>query len=128
MKISPQWLREFVDFKVPLRRLADDLTHTGTAVESMSGEGDTAIFEMVITTNRVDAMNHYGVAREVSAIYDLDLKPIAPKLPAAKPSATFPITIEEPELCARYTARAIRGVQIGPSPEHIRKRLALLDS
>ena len=87
MKISPSWLREFVDIKVPLRKLADDLTHTGTAVESISGEGDTTIFEMEITTNRVDAMNHYGVARECSAIYDLELKPISPKLPAAKSGA-----------------------------------------
>ncbi|HEV2113140.1 MAG TPA: phenylalanine--tRNA ligase subunit beta, partial [Terriglobales bacterium] len=118
----------FVDMKVPLRQLADELTHTGTAVESVSGEGDGAVFEMEITTNRVDAMNHYGVAREVSAIYDLDLKPYAPKLPAAKPGAAFPILIEEAELCARYTARAIRGVKIGPSPEHIQQRLALLDS
>src|SRR5947209_7378788 len=128
MKISPAWLHEFADIKVPLRQLADELTHTGTAVESISGEGDSAVFEMEITTNRVDAMNHYGVARECSAIYDLDLKSIQPKLPAAKSAAAFPIEIAEPELCARYTARVIHGVKIGPSPQRIRQRLALLDA
>lgn len=128
MKISPQWLREFVDIKVPLRQLADELTHTGTAVESISGEGDATIFDMEITTNRVDAMNHYGVARECSAIYDLDLKPVQPKLPVVKSGSAFPIEIAEPELCARYTARVIRGVKIGPSPERIRQRLGLLDA
>ena len=128
MKISPHWLREFVDIKVPLRKLADELTHTGTAVESISGEGESAVFEMEITTNRVDAMNHYGVAREVSAIYDLDLKPITPKLPKAKPGAAFPIEIKEPKLCARYTVRAIHGVKIGPSPKQVRERLALLEA
>src|SRR6266851_6821983 len=81
MKISPHWLRDFVDLQVNYHRLADDLTLAGIAVESVSGEGDGTVFEMDITTNRPDAMNHYGVARECSAIYDLPLKPIEPKLP-----------------------------------------------
>ena len=83
MKISPTWLRDFVDLKVDHRQLADDLTRAGIAVESISGEGEGTVFEMDITTNRPDAMNHYGVARECSAIYDLPLKPIEPKLPVA---------------------------------------------
>jgi len=64
MKISPQWLRDFVDLDVNYHQLADDLTLAGIAVESVNGEGDGTIFEMDITTNRPDAMNHYGVARE----------------------------------------------------------------
>jgi len=83
MKLSPQWLREFVDLKVDDRRLADDLTAAGIAVESISGAGVDAVFEMEIGTNRPDAMNHYGVAREAAAIYDLPLRAIAPKLPGA---------------------------------------------
>jgi phenylalanyl-tRNA synthetase beta chain len=129
MKISPQWLRDFVDFKVDLRQLADDLTLAGIAVESISGEGENAVFEMDITTNRPDAMNHYGVARECSAIYDLPLKPIAPKLPVASEAKTvpFPIEIAEAELCPRFTARVLRDVAIKPSPAKVAQRLALLD-
>jgi phenylalanyl-tRNA synthetase beta chain len=82
MKISPQWVRDFVDLDVNYHQLADDLTLAGIAVEFVSGEGDGTIFEMDITTNRPDAMNHYGVARECSAIYDLPLKAIEPQLPA----------------------------------------------
>jgi phenylalanyl-tRNA synthetase beta chain len=63
MKISPQWLREFVDLRVDNHRLADELTLAGIAVEGVSGEGDAAVFEMEITTNRPDAMNHYGIVR-----------------------------------------------------------------
>ena len=80
MKISPSWLRDFVDVPVDYRRLADELTLAGIAVEGISGEGESTVWEMEITTNRPDAMNHYGVAREVSALYDLPLKAIAPKL------------------------------------------------
>src|SRR5579863_10331926 len=101
MKISPQWLRDFVDLNVNYHQLADDLTLAGIAVESVSGEGDRTIFEMDVTTNRPDAMNHYGVARECSAIYDLPLKAIEPTLPKASgPEAVpLPIEIAEPELC-----------------------------
>jgi phenylalanyl-tRNA synthetase beta chain len=128
---------------------------------------------MEIGTNRPDAMNHYGVAREAAAIYDSPLKPIEPKLPsgakapssaalhdatgsralskqsstasdgAAKaapssgshgtievvpfPVVPFPITVEEPQLCPRFSARVIRGTTIKLSPEKIARRLRLLD-
>ncbi|MGH9532374.1 MAG: phenylalanine--tRNA ligase subunit beta [Terriglobales bacterium] len=128
MKISAAWLREFVDVKVDDRRLADDLTMAGIAVESVSGEGGDAVFETEITTNRVDAMNHYGIARECGALYDLDLKPLVPKLPAAKGKASFPIEIAEPELCRRFTGRVLRNVKVVPSPTNVARRLELAGS
>ena len=87
MKLSSQWIREYVDLTVDDRRLAEDLTNVGISVEGIGG-GSDAVFEMEIGTNRPDAMNHYGVAREAAAIYDLPLKPIAPKLPAAAEAAS----------------------------------------
>src|SRR5579863_2714942 len=130
MKISPQWVRDFVDLNVNYNQLAEDLTLAGIAVESVSGEGDDTIFEMNITTNRPDAMNHYGVARECSAIYDLPLKPIEPKLPDPVPPGVqppFPIEIQDELGCARFTARMVRNVTIKQSPEKITRRLGLLD-
>ena len=127
MKISPHWLRDFVDPPVDYRRLADELTLAGVAVEGISGEGESTVYEMEITTNRPDAMNHYGVAREVSALYDLPLVPIEPKLPAAQGKSGVIVEIQEPELCPRFTAQEIRGAQIKPSPAKIASRLELLD-
>src|SRR6202158_1435189 len=127
MKISPHWLRDFVDIPVDYLRLADELTLAGVAVEGISGEGDKTVFEMEITTNRPDAMNHYGVAREASALYDLPLKPIEPKLPPSQGKSDVTIDIQEPELCPRFTAREIRGVTIKSSPANIASRLQLLD-
>jgi len=127
MKISPSWLRDFVDLPVDYVRLADELTLAGVAVEGISGEGDATVFEMEITTNRPDAMNHYGVAREASALYDLPLRPIEPKLPLAEGKSEVTIDIQEPDLCPRFTAREIRGATIQPSPPHIAGRLQLLD-
>jgi phenylalanyl-tRNA synthetase beta chain len=127
MKLSPTWLRDFVDLSVDDRRLAEDLTSIGIAVEGITGSGEDTVFEMEIGTNRPDAMNHYGVAREASAFYDVPLKPIGPKLPAFGGLAGVTITVEDGRYCPRFTARVLRDVAIRPSPAKIAHRLQLLD-
>ncbi len=153
MKLSANWIRDFVDLTVDDRRLADDLTAAGIAVEGISGSGADTVFEMEIGTNRPDAMNHYGVAREAAAIYDVGLKPLssfglqasgasdpgaeapskskksdaALKRRSSTESPVFPITVEEPQLCPRFSARVIKNVKIKPSPGKIAHRLQLID-
>jgi len=82
---------------------------------------------MEIGTNRPDAMNHYGVAREASALYNLPLRPIESGLPGSHGSADFSVEIADQAGCARYTARIIRDVKIKPSPTDIAKRLMLVE-
>jgi phenylalanyl-tRNA synthetase beta chain len=127
MKLSPNWIRDFVDLSVDDRQLAEGLTGVGIAVEGISGSGPDTVFEMEIGTNRPDAMNHYGVAREAAAIYDLPLKQLEPKLPSSEGESEFPIIVEEPQLCPRFSARVIRGTEIKASLEKIAHRLQLLD-
>jgi phenylalanyl-tRNA synthetase beta chain len=130
MKLSAKWIRDFVDLSVDDRRLAEDLTGVGIAVEGITGSGADTVFEMEIGTNRPDAMNHYGVAREAAAVYDLPLKQLAAlssQSARTGKDAPFPITVEEPQLCPRFSARVIRGTTIKPSPEKIAHRLQLLD-
>ena len=131
MKLSAQWIRDFVELTVDDRRLAEDLTNVGISVEGISGTGADRVFEMEIGTNRPDAMNHYGVAREAAAIYELPLKPLSAVSSqlSAKTSHDkhFPIIVEEPNLCPRFSARVIRGTRIKSSPEQIAHRLQLLD-
>jgi phenylalanyl-tRNA synthetase beta chain len=150
MKLSANWIREFVDLPVDDRHLAEDLTAIGIAVEGISGEGANTVFEMEIGTNRPDAMNHHGVAREAAALYKVSLKPLefsAAKAAqinsqhnaALKRSSTqkqqggaagdvpFQIEIDDREGCARYTAQIVRGIKIKSSPEKIASRLALVD-
>jgi len=131
MKLSAQWIRDFVDVPVDNHHLAEDLTSVGIGVEGIGGSGNGTVFEAEIGTNRPDAMNHYGVAREAAAIYDLPLKPVRPQLlgeDARPPSVVpFPIEIEDPHGCARFTARVLRNVTVKPSPQKIAHRLALLD-
>ncbi|HEV3513070.1 MAG TPA: phenylalanine--tRNA ligase subunit beta [Candidatus Sulfotelmatobacter sp.] len=131
MKLSANWIRDFVDLRVDDRRLAEDLTDVGIGVEGVSGSGADTVFDVEIGTNRPDAMNHYGVAREAAAIYDLPLKTlsaVSSQLSVkASHDAPFPITVEEPSLCPRFSARVIRGTRIKPSPEKVAHRLQLLD-
>src|SRR5437899_8771608 len=107
MKLCPQWIRDYVELAVDDRRRAEDLTNVGIAVEGISGSGADVVFEMEIGTNRPDAMNHYGVAREAAAIYDMPLKQLSAlssqRSAKASHDAPFPITVEEPQLCPRFT-------------------------
>jgi phenylalanyl-tRNA synthetase beta chain len=99
-------------------QLAEDLTLRGIAVDGVYdlGAGNGSYFEMDVTTNRVDAMNHYGVAREAAAIYGLTLPEVVYKLPAFRPAAKpFPVRIEAEDACGRYSARLLRDIQIGDS-------------
>ena len=76
MKILTKWLRSYLPgLSVDDAQLAEDLTLRGIAVEGIYdlGDGNGSLYEMDITTNRVDAMNHYGIAREAAAIYGLAL-------------------------------------------------------
>ena len=79
MKILTNWLRHYLPtLPVDDHQLADDLTLRGIAVEGVHalGPNNGHLFEMDITTNRVDAMNHYGIAREAATIYNLPLAPL----------------------------------------------------
>jgi phenylalanyl-tRNA synthetase beta chain len=130
MKILTSWLRAYVpQIAVDDHQLAEDLTLRGIAVEGVHslGDGNGHLFEMDITTNRVDAMNHYGIAREAATIYNLPLAPLDTALPAAPPAATaYPVRIDAPELCGRFTARVLRNVTIAPSSGAIKTFFDLL--
>src|SRR5580700_4512655 len=118
MKILSSWLRSYLPrLDVTDRQLADDLTLRGIAVEGVFDLGSNgSLFEMDITTNRVDAMNHYGIAREAATIYGLQLKPIELALPEPRPSGQdFDVRIEAQDACGRFTARVLRGITIGNS-------------
>jgi phenylalanyl-tRNA synthetase beta chain len=119
MKILTKWLRSYLpELAVNDAQLAEDLTLRGVAVEGIFdlGAGNGSLYEMDITTNRVDAMNHYGIAREAATIYGVALKPLDTTLPAASPVAKpFPVKIEAEDACGRFTARVLRDITISNS-------------
>lgn len=128
MIVSLDWLSDYVTLPKSLDELTERLTLTGLNLEGVESVGNDTAVDLEVTSNRPDCLGHVGVAREIAVLWQRELK-----TPGAKPQATgqpvasfASVKIEAPELCPRYTARVIRGVKIGPSPEWLANRLRTL--
>ncbi|QDT65991.1 phenylalanine--tRNA ligase subunit beta [Calycomorphotria hydatis] len=128
MIVSVDWLKDYVKLPGSTEELTDKLTFSGLNLEGVETPGDDIAIDLEVTSNRPDCLGHIGVAREISVLYDTELKLPEPKLSPSseKTSEATSVTIECPDACPRYVARLIRGVKIGPSPEWLVKRLATL--
>ena len=128
MKVTYNWLKDFVDISLKPKELADKLTMAGLEVVSLEEfEGDY-VFEIEITSNRPDWLSVIGIAREVAAITKSKIKNQKSKLQfktqnLKKETISFKIDITDKKACPFYSARVISDVRIGPSPEWMAKRL-----
>jgi phenylalanyl-tRNA synthetase beta chain len=124
MNISYNWLKDLVEVDLAPRELAQRLTNAGLAVEGIHEFEDDFVFDIDLTSNRPDCLSHLGVAREISAITDCGLR-IADLSEDQKPKTEDQnlISIQDADLCHRFTGRIIRNVKIGASPEWLVKRL-----
>lgn len=124
MNISYNWLKDLVEFDLSPSDLAIKLTGAGLAVEGIEEFYGDHILDIDLTSNRGDCLSHLGIAREISAIIP-DAKLKIKNYEDQKPEngGQDLVTIEAPELCHRFTARIIRNVKIGPSPDWLVKRL-----
>jgi phenylalanyl-tRNA synthetase beta chain len=125
MKVVYNWLQDFVGVTATPDELASRLALSGTNIAGVEKGTHGPVIDAEITSNRPDCLSHYGIAREVSALYKIPLKPLSPKPveSAAKTSDAVKVEIRSPELCGRFTARVIRSVKIQPSPAWLKDRL-----
>ncbi len=136
MKVTYNWLKDFVDIKISPNALADKLTMAGLEVAAIEERDGDFVFEIEITSNRPDWLSVIGLAREIAAITGKKLKlDTRYSILDARKSQnresriedrTLKIKIEDRKDCPLYTAKIIRDVRIGPSPDWIRKRLELI--
>ena len=128
MKVLYDWLKEFVEVSLPPAELRARLSLTGTAVEGIEETPAGPLLDAELTINRPDLLGHYGMAREVAALERTHQRAIDVRLTETAESAASAtrVEIECPELCGRYTARVLRGIKVGPSPEGLRRRLESL--
>ncbi|NLE28355.1 MAG: phenylalanine--tRNA ligase subunit beta [Phycisphaerae bacterium] len=125
MKVSFNWLKDYVDIDLTPQALADKLINTGFNLEEVRDlPGDTMI-DLEVTSNRPDCLGHIGIAREAAAILGRNMKLPDIDLKTSTPSAAELTSVEvlAPDLCPRYTARVIRNVKIGPSQKWMVDRL-----
>lgn len=129
MMIPTEWLREYVDYDLPHDELAEALIRAGIGIEAVHesppGLGGV-VLEAEITPNRGDCLSMVGIAREVAAIVggtarrpEIVLEESADERIEGRCS----VTIDEPDLCPRYSARLVLGAQHGPSPGWMQRRL-----
>lgn len=101
-------------------------TVPGTPASELLGPPETVLV-VEVTPNRPDCLSLIGIAREVAALTGARLR--LPEVPAAAPATEIDtwirVTVEDPQGCPRYTARAIRGVKNAESPDWMKKRLTL---
>jgi phenylalanyl-tRNA synthetase beta chain len=128
MKISLNWLTDYVDVSMPVTELAELFVRIGFPVESIEQTDTDIVIDLEITSNRPDMLGHIGVARELAAA--TGAKFTGPKFalpaPHGKAADMTSVTVEAPDLCPRYTARVIKGVKVGPSPRWMVERLEAL--
>ncbi|MFH1798405.1 MAG: phenylalanine--tRNA ligase subunit beta [Candidatus Omnitrophota bacterium] len=126
MKLSYEWLKEYVKCDLPVDKITEGLTMSGSEVGAVENFGGDKIAELEITSNRPDCLSIIGLAREVSTIFDKDLHlpdMDIPKSLLAKKGPGIKCFIKKEKLCPYYTCRVIKGVKIKPVGEKIRKRL-----
>jgi len=111
----------------PAQTLGRLMTFAGFGCDAVDGEGEKAILELDVLSNRPDAQCVLGLAREIAAVLQVDLRvpsyDVAAYEKGEVASSLAKVSIEEPELCPRYTARVIRGVKVGPSRQWLKERL-----
>jgi len=123
MRISFEWIKDFVDVTASPEETAHRLTMAGLEIEGMEiSEGDV-LMEVNVTPNRPDCLNILGIAREVAAVFDLPLKKPQACMAGQLQKGDISVEIDDPDLCGRYTGRVIKGVTIGDSPLWIKERL-----
>jgi len=136
MKVTYNWLKDFVDLKISAWELAEKLTMSGLEVKAVQEKAGDFVFEIEITSNRPDWLSVMGIAREAAAItnaklraYSVERIASSKKLSAKRyplNAETLKIDIENTKDCPFYTARIIRGIKVGVSPQWLKDRLELV--
>ncbi|MCL5020344.1 MAG: phenylalanine--tRNA ligase subunit beta, partial [Bacteroidetes bacterium] len=93
----------------------------GTPLAVYLGLDDT-IFEISLTPNRADCLSHIGIARELSAAFTKKLIQRRAKIheEGASINESVKVEVQAPDLCPRYSARLVRGIKVGPSPDWLK--------
>lgn len=125
MRLPVDWLNEYVPNNLSVRELAYVLTNVGLEVEAIEGAAGGTVLEIKVTPNRGDCLSMLGVARELAMALKVEARDREPEVAELGPAASslVSVVLEDPELCPRYSARVVRKVKIGPSPEWAQQRL-----
>lgn len=125
MRISLDWLKDYVELDLSLPQLIEKLNMIGLMVEDWEERDSDVIFDIETYANRPDTLGHLGVARELAAGLGLRLKEQNWPLTEIdqKTSHLVDVQIWDTDLCPRYSGIIVKDIQVGPSPEWLRRRI-----
>jgi len=125
MKVSLNWLSDYVDVSMPAEELGDLMLRLGFPCEGIERTDADIVLDIEVTSNRPDLLGHLGVAREVAAATGAAFRApeIASPPTAGKADELTAVDVRAADLCPRYAARVIRGVKVAPSPAWLVERL-----
>lgn len=125
MRFDGEWIRALLEAPPTLDEIAERLTACGLLVELREPLAGGESWDVDVTTNRPDAMNHRGLAREAAVATGGRLVPLEHDLREDGPATAelARVEIEAPAACRRFCARVIRGVRPASSPDWLRQRL-----
>ena len=109
--------------------LPEDTTLGTPLAEALGFAAEDVLYDLEVNPNRPDAMSVAGVARDLAAHFGVELRLPAVAVAEDLSEATAPVAkveIVDGDLCGRFVARVLRGVQVGPSPRWLASRLTLL--
>jgi phenylalanyl-tRNA synthetase beta chain len=127
MVFSYDWLQSFFKRKLPKpEKLAELLTMHSFEVKEILKIKNGWALDIDVLPNRPDCFSHLGIAREISAILNYELKRMDSEMiedKKLKAKDFIEVKVEDKNTCPRYSARVILDVKIGPSPEWVVERL-----
>lgn len=133
IKITDKWLRDYLETDANPKEIQKYLSLCGPSVERVEDYENDKVYDIEITSNRIDTASVIGVAQEALAILpmfgkkaNLKVNPLLQyKLSSVAKNESSPLKVEikGDSLCSRFTAVLFDKVNIGPSPEFITKRL-----
>ncbi|TES92517.1 MAG: phenylalanine--tRNA ligase subunit beta [Candidatus Cloacimonadota bacterium] len=128
MKVSIEWLKEFVDIDISIDELARRLTEQGVSVEGVEQIGEDYVLDLEITPNRPDLLSVFGIAREIKAMLGKENKknPFRITEEVRTTGSNIRVKIENFSDCPRYTGCSIENIELGSSPDWIKRRLEIM--
>lgn len=125
MKISIDWLREYLEGDVSAQTAVEALERVGLMVEGREEKDGDTILEIETYSNRPDTLGHLGMARELAVSLGLRLKERSWPLSelTVRTADLVDVQILDADLCPRYCGVVVKGVKVGPSPAWLQKRI-----
>src|SRR3989339_903990 len=123
MKISYNWLQDYFEEKLPNPEIiAEGITFHSFEVEEKELVGSDTVLDIAILPDRAhDCLSHFGIAKEISAIFDIK---IADKNLDKIESKPTPLEIDiQDDKCLRYMGRIVRNIKVGESPDWLKEKL-----